>query len=112
MNKHFDPIDIFFIIIISIYFVTLFLFVSIFLIRFFEAKIKDRLVLPKETNKSKEKTEKKPIKDNKNKKSINEKPIYTYYNKKTNNKKRSDGTSKSNKKKDKNYVSYRKMYKK
>ena len=61
--KSFDTIDIFFIIVISIYFVALFLFVSIFIIKFIETdkdgNINEELLIERE--KRKEKLEKKRL---------------------------------------------------
>ncbi|MBQ7031826.1 MAG: hypothetical protein IJN13_05665, partial [Bacilli bacterium] len=51
MQKNFDAIDIFFIVIISIYFVVLFIFVTIFLIKYFEVGKEDeqqKIILEKQ----------------------------------------------------------------
>ena len=114
MHKNFDSIDIFFIVIISIYFVALFLFISILLIRFFEKDTDKNELLEKKTKKKKrvkvkkEKTKKikkkdnnreEKIKNNKNLIKTNEKINNQFTNKgpKKNPTKRSNKTKKSNK---------------
>ena len=50
MHRNFDPIDLFFIVLISIYFVVLFIFVGVFIIKFFVEKNNKNELIREEKN--------------------------------------------------------------